>query len=342
MLLQESAESEERTLTIIGIGLVLCTVLVGLAFVFQPFNGKVHDRISVTIDTPYAAQGVKAGTPVVMHGVPVGAVTEIASLRGGGVRLAADLQKGPATGLTDTMKIDFRPVNYFGVTGVNIISHPGGQELRDGSQISTIPAGNFSLQTLLSRLGQVSSSIVSPKVVEVIDRATRYTDGVTPLIETLLIASNTVADVQSVSTAKLLRNSAGISVAFPSLTDAALDAADRFISSNPSFGGLSKDLYERYLAFFDESNNGLFGTAGRLEGSHIDDELPAIEVTKMLTDIVPPLLRPDDLAYTLVELRTRFERGFEGTPEQRALRVRIVLDSLPGVAAPLGITAARQ
>jgi len=37
----------------------------------------------------------------------------------------------------------------------------------------------------------------------------------------------------------------------------------------------------------------------------------------------------------VAELRTRFEKMYQGTPEQRALQVRIVLDSLPGVAAPI-------
>ena len=40
------------------------------------------------------------------------------------------------------MKIDFRPVNYFGVTGINLIPGAGGQRLRDGTQINTVPEGN--------------------------------------------------------------------------------------------------------------------------------------------------------------------------------------------------------
>jgi hypothetical protein len=44
----------------------------------------------------------------------------------------------------------------------------------------------------------------------------------------------------------------------------------------------------------------------------------------------------------LAELRSRFEKMYAGTPEQRALRVRIVLDSLPGVAAPLGAMGDHQ
>ncbi len=38
---------------------------------------------------------------------------------------------------------------------------------------------------------------------------------------------------------------------------------------------------------------------------------------------------------TLVELRTRFERLYAGSPEQRALQVHIVLDQIPGVQAPV-------
>jgi hypothetical protein len=37
----------------------------------------------------------------------------------------------------------------------------------------------------------------------------------------------------------------------------------------------------------------------------------------------------------LVELRTRFQKLYGGTPEQRALQVRVVLDNLPGIAAPI-------
>jgi hypothetical protein len=51
---------------------------------------------------------------------------------------------------------------------------------------------------------------------------------------------------------------------------------------------------------------------------------------------VPPLMRPQGMSEMLVELRSRLEKMYGGTPEQRALQVRIVLDSLPGVAAPLG------
>jgi hypothetical protein len=326
--------SEDRTLTVIGAVVVLCAVLTGFAFAWNPFGGRPSGRISVTIDTPYIGQGVKKGTVLVMHGVKVGEVTNVASLRDGGVRLVSELQKTPVSGLTDTMNIDFRPINYFGVTAVNIIATPGGQPLRDGMQIHTVPRGNFALQALLSRLGEVSVGTLTPQLISTIDRAARYTDALNPLIETMLTALQTVANVQTVPTAQLLANSTGVGVAFPSFADSVVYGSDRFLASG--LGKLSEDFYRNKVRKFSEiASTQLFGSIGRLETKYIDDLLPAIDGIKALTDPIPALIRPDDYRQTLVELRTRYEKMFAGPPDQRALQVRIVLDSLPGVAAPL-------
>lgn len=326
--------SEDRTLTVIGAVVVLCAVLTGFAFAWNPFGGQPSDRISVTIDTPYLGQGVKEGTVLVMHGVKVGVVTTVASLRDGGVRLVSELQKAPASGLTDAMNIDFRPINYFGVTGVNIIATPGGQPLHDGMQIHTVPQGNFALQALLSRLGEVSVGTLTPQLISTIDRAAQYTDALTPLIETMLTALQTVAGVQTVSTAQLLANATGVGVAFPSFVDSAVYASDHLLARG--LGRVTEDFYQNRLHRWTEiASTQLFGSVGRLETKYVDDLLPAIDGIKALTDPIPALIRPDDFGQTLVELRTRYEKMFAGPPDQRALQVRIVLDSLPGVAAPL-------
>jgi ABC-type transporter Mla subunit MlaD len=307
----------------------------------------VNDGISLAIDTPYVVQGVVAGTPVVMHGVQVGKVTSVSSSAGGGVLLDADLQRTPVAGLTDTMQIDFRPANYFGVTGINITPGTGGQALRDGMHVVTTPRGNFTMQALLSRLGELSTGVITPQLVSVIDRATRYTDALDPLIETMLIAANAVAQVQTVPTARLLTNTTGLSVAFPGMLNAATDVGDYVGDASANYlhrglGDNTEDQYRKIVATIDSVANGLFGEIGRLEYSHVADLLPLVNGVQALTDTVPPLLRPDGVAQMLVDLRTRFEKLYSGTPDQRALQVRIVLDSLPGVAAPLGVMGAPQ
>ena len=153
MLLNTSTESEARTLTIVGAATALATVLVlAILIVAHPFRSRPNDRITVAIDAPFVGQGVAKGTALVMHGVKVGEITAITSSPRGGVRLDADLQSGPIQGLTDAMDIDFRSINYFGVTGINLTAGSGGQVLRDGMRINKVPTGNFTLQALLSRL----------------------------------------------------------------------------------------------------------------------------------------------------------------------------------------------
>jgi hypothetical protein len=365
-MLHRSEESEERILALIGTAVVLCAVLTVVVVVANPFGGRSPDRISVAIETPFVGQGVEPGSAVVMHGVEVGEVTDVASLPHGGVRLVADLQKRPIAGLTDAMQMDFRPINYFGVPGVNIIASEGGQPLRDGSQISLVPKGNFTLSQLLTQLGSVSEAALTPQLINVVDRATRYTDGLNPLFETLLIATTAVADVQTVSTAHLLVNTTSSLTALPPFVQAFIDGAarhadfdyypERTVARPPSttgpkleppyvdevsvkdFADETDDYVNNVMKkYLDTASDGLFAAVGKLESSHVDDLLPMIEGLKSITDPVPALLKPDNVAQTLAEMRSRFERLYAGNGEQRALQVRILLDSLPGVAAPLGV-----
>jgi ABC-type transporter Mla subunit MlaD len=351
-------------LTTVGTALVLIGVIAVALVQWNPFGGRSDDHMSVAIDTPFVGQGIEPGTAVVMHGVTVGQVSNVASLPGGGVRLVADLQKKPVAGLTDTMNIDFRPINYFGVPGVNFIPGPGGQALEDGSQLTLAPKGNFTLSEMLSRLGGVSAGALTPKLITVVDRATRYTDGLNPFFETMLTITNAVADTQRVTTAQLLANTSTASTGFAPFADAAVAAGERFYNNNfevaaansaaaspqrieppfldgtrqQSYYEQSEDYYETHvIKFLDIAQNGLFGSVGKLVSSHVGELLPLIDSLKAITDTTPALLRPANFAATITELRTRFERLYGGNAEQRALQVRLVLDSLPAIEAPLGI-----
>jgi hypothetical protein len=277
---------------------------------------------------------------MIMHGVKIGEVTAVSPASGGGVRLNAELQKAPVAGLTNTLSIDYRPANYFGVTGVNLIQGEGGVPLTDGTVISTTSRGDFTLSALLSRLGGVSS-VMNSRLIAVIDRASRYTDALDPLLETILTVSQTVADVQTASTARMLANTTGISVALPSFVDDFTFAGDTVLGSEVvSFD--DDKFQKKIIPTLNQAQYGLFLSVGKLVGSHVDDLTDLVGSFKGFVDLVPVLARPPDFAQTLAELRTRFEKMFAGNGEQRALQVRIVLDALPGIAAPLGLPGAPQ
>ncbi len=342
MLIQGTEQAERRTLTLVGITVVVCATVAGLLVLGNPFGGRASGKISITIDTPYVGQGVTAGSRVVMNGVTVGEVTTVSSRAAGGVRLSADLQKKSVTGLTDTMQIDFRPINYFGVTGISVNAGNGGQALHDGMQLSRIPTGNFTLQALLSRLGEVSTGVLSPQLISVAHRATRYTDALNPLIETALVAATTLADVQAVSTARLLAHAAGLSVVMPSAIDALLTTGSEFLHDDRNIqrkahGDVTEEEWQNLFIPTDELASGsLFAAIGKLESSHATDLRPVIDALTAVTATVPPLIRPEGFARLLADLRSRFEKMYAGTGEQPALQVQLILDSLPGVAAPLG------
>ncbi|WP_293002289.1 MlaD family protein [Mycobacterium sp.] len=349
----------------IGSAVVLCIVLVITAFVVDPFGGRAKGLYSVAITTPYVGQGVHAGTAVVLHGVKVGEVTNITNTAGGGVRLNADLQTQPTQGLTNTMNIDFRPINYFGVPGINLIPNSGGQALRDGSRITLKPAGNFTLSELLNQLGNVSQASLTPQLISVIDRVTRYTDGLNPLFETAVTVSRAVQAVQTDPTEELVTKLSSAIAAVPPLANEGIITGRRIIDYSyypgqvlepaasagepivfpflqnakvPGLGDFSDKFFkEHFLASLDAVQQGLFAVVGKLVGSHVDDLVPLISGIKAITDTGPVLLRPRDVAEKLAQLRSRFEKLYAGNGKQHAISVRILLDSLPGVAAPVGI-----
>lgn len=373
-ILHASEQHEARILERVGLIAVACVVIASTVYAtFKPSGGSAAETLAVVIEAPYVGQGVQAETPVIMHGVKVGEVTSIASVPGGGVRMEAALQAGPTHGLTDTMQIDYRPANYFGITGINVTAGEGGRPLRNGMQLNITPEGNFSLQALLYRLGALTDGVFDQRLIRVFERATQYVDGLNPLLETALIVGSAVANVQTVSTAQLLRNATGISVAFPAVIDAATTTADIFLNCyyglghNPDTtqaikekakyykimdakGKRQYDNNERFwLAnrdndlFFDrqivpqmdKARTDLFGQIGKLESSHSDDLFPLVESIRGIVDAVPQIFSPEDFAETVIDLRERFERIYDSSPDQHSLQVRIVLDRLPGVAAPL-------
>lgn len=325
----------------VRVGLTLVAVAaIGAATLaaYRPLAGDTGPGTELTVDTPYVGQGVTRGTPVIMHGARVGEVAAVTARPEGGARLQLRLHAEPTAGLTDSLAIDFRPANYFGITGVNLIPGPvGGRALRPGMQLSVVPRGNHTMQSLLSRLGEITDGVVTPQLVSVLDRTTRYVDGLNPLAETMLLVAGTITAAQSVSTTRMIRNIAGVAVAAPVFADGVTELVDRL-----GHTGLDVDeefFQTRFLQTINLAATGLFGAVGTLASSHVDELLPLTEIVRTLTAPVPSVARAPDIAETLVELRTRFERMYEGSGDQRALRLRIALDRLPGVSAPLGIAA---
>lgn len=332
-----SALTESRITTFIGFAVTLVVALTTVVTVGNPGSNGTDEALRVVIESPYAGQGVDTGTEVLMHGVKVGEVTSVSSLPNGGVRMETALQRGPTAGLTDAVGFDFRPANYFGVTAIDLHQKPDGAPLVDGAMIRTAPAGNFTMQALLARLGDVSHGTLTPRLIDVVDRATTYVDGLAPLLETMLVVANSFADVQEVDTARLLTNATGLSVAFPGFVHAATTTGDQFLHAG--LDGVSEEYFQHSLQpSIDFVATDLFGAIGKLVSSHSTELTSLTDMIKILTDIAPGLVPSDTISDTARDYRMRLERLFAGPPDRRAVNVRVILDDFPGIAAPMQAT----
>src|SRR5262249_17581018 len=218
--------------------------------------------------------------------------------------------------------------------------------------------------------GEGANEGVRAQLISVVDSATRYTDALNPLFETMILVSTTVTDTQTVSTEQLLRNTAAISVGLPPFLDGMINAGQGYIwnsasvhfdpeharASNKYLGSYTKEegdyfnsaiddlaanpdkfIFGRLREYFKGAKYDLFSKMGDLEGSHTYDLFPVVDQVRVMADVVPRLVNPTDLGDKLGELRSRLERMYAGSGDQHALQVRIMLDQLPGVSAPLGV-----
>ncbi|MFX0578496.1 Mammalian cell entry related domain protein [Nocardia nepalensis] len=340
MLLRGTEQDETRKLALIGLAGILCMVLVGgLVVMLRPGRSGTEGTIDLGIEVPYVGQGVTEGTGLMLHGLPVGAVETVSRRTGGGVLLGISLRANAIEGLTDSFDIDYRPVNYFGITGVNIVPGAGGNPLRYGETLSKAPLGNFTMQALLSSVGGVSGGVLTEKFISVIDRATRYTDGLTPFVRVLLQAANALTRVQIVPTETLLENAAGLSASFPSFLHGTLDGSNKLIGTKLS---TVTDAYftDVVTATLDLFANQLFGAVGTLLRSHGEELTPLTGILGVAADTAAVLATRADAGPESHELLQRLRTLFTAADGRPGATVHIVVDRLPAFAGPLAILGA--
>ena len=158
----------------------------------------------------------------------------------------------------------------------------------------------------------------------------------------------------------MLRNTTGVSVAFPATLDALTSAGynydhnssfvkflqnadgslpgQDYVNLSPAIGQAQSEDYwkKRSIDTLDLIAAKFFGKIGHLLASHPSDLLPAIELIKTLTDVVPGLITPDKCrprTWWSCELDSK--GSTPDRPNSGQSRCTIVLDKLPGVAAPV-------
>ena len=331
-------------MTAVAVGLIAAIMAIwGAVAIIEP-GVRVHHDLAVGIDLPYAAPGVAAGTKVILHGAEVGRVDRLDTNDDGTVRIGLSLAADKVSGLTDDFALDFSPENYFGVTAVNLTDRHSGGPLFDGQVLRRIPLGDFTLSTMLDKGSLVVDGSLTDSMITTLDKVINYTDGLTPLIQTGVVFADEIARTQRAFPSVLLGYFDPILDWLPGFDQRFIDALYEIFRSkynlrpDGSFG-ISEQFFAQSAAGLDLSAHQMFGAAGHLLASHPTELLPLIDAVTALSDAAPALTDNGRLTEKLRALIGRTDKAFSGPAGAKTLNLRVVVDGLPALAAPLGVVA---
>ncbi|WP_258196538.1 MlaD family protein [Nocardia farcinica] len=315
---------------------VLLVVTVG-AWAYTQLTAPQGIRLQLVL--PALGPGVEPGSKVLVRGAAVGEVTEVAAVDSGTAHVALVLDDELGAILTDSLDVDFRPENYFGVTAVNLIERPGGNALTDGRVLHRTAAPDYTMSTMLEQVSLVVDGTLTSSMIATLDEIMRYANGLAPLIRAGIIVAEQMSKTQQHLPTELLLRANDVLVQLPAFGRGAADALYAIYHSaynqRPD-GSLGVD--DAFMTETDQAlelaASDLFGLAGSLLASHDAELIPLVGAVDEVVAPLPGLLGDGRMA----ELNTaidRLESAFAGTPEQRTLRLRVVLDDVPGLAGPL-------
>ncbi|PND53253.1 MULTISPECIES: hypothetical protein [Rhodococcus] len=343
--LRGSAANQSRVLAVAGVAVIgLAGVMVTATASLYP-RMTAPDGLAVGVEVPYVGPGVTEGTKVVLRGQGVGLVERLDRTEAGSVQMRLVLDQHQVAGLTDSFEVDFRPENYFGTSAVNIVVMPGGDPLEPDTEVQRTPGGDFTMSTMIEQGSLTIDGTLTDRMVTSLDKSVHYLDGLAPWIETGVLVADRVAQAQQAPPSELMTRFNDILAATPGFSDQAIEALmyiyDSVYNRLPD-GSIGVDD-----AVFDESNAGLtlaanqlFGQAGALLASHGEELTPLTQIVVEVSDVFPHLVNGGLTPEQAREIVGRFDSAFVDTPDGQRLRLRVVLDGFPALAAPLGIAAA--
>ncbi|WP_297615056.1 hypothetical protein [Nocardia sp.] len=331
-LLAGSERRQRRVLLLTGV--VTVVVLLIAIFAAARISGREPGGVlHVTVRTAYLGHGIAAGSTVVLHGVEVGRVESVHGGQVRGVEIGIGLQRNQIGGLTDAVGFDYRPMNYFGVSALNLLPGAGGKALTDGLRLDRAPEGDFTMASLLSRTSTVVNGVVTDRMVEVVRRIADYTDALAPLIEAGFTVADALAETQQRMPDVQLRQLNTLLDPLPVFTDDAISAV-KAVREVPS----AETIINKFGPMNDTMQliaTGFFGPLGALLGSHTQDFTPLTEILRTVSDPVSSTLQKAQLGTRLDQVLSGFESAYTGPDQDKSLKLRIVLDQLPALAAAL-------
>ena len=319
----------------VGIGAIVVAIVGFTTWRVLP-DERSPDLVDVSLITSQIGEGIAQGTDVRLDGVNVGSVTAIDLDGQHRQRIALSLQRSQLFGLTNALTIDYVPGNIFGISSLQLNKHSGGTVLGDGTTVDLTGrqdgVADATLSTLLKSTGQLTDSVLTPKLADLLAQLAHDVNAFTPLLQAIGTTARSFAETQQLPPSFLLdQYGSALGGAAPMLTgglQVVYSAYTNKYLSDPARLARYADMFDRIkdqlLPIVTDTAN-----TGR---QHFSGFTP---IATAILDRLATMGTSEHSAQQLSELLDRLDRSFADTPNGPTLKARVDLDVVPGLAGPL-------
>ncbi|MBH0776772.1 MlaD family protein [Nocardia bovistercoris] len=326
------AEVGPRRARVIGACAVLLTVAACVVWRVYP-ESRPDSEIRVELLAETIGAGVEPGTDVRLDGVRVGSVSSITTAGQGRKSISLHLDREQLFGLTDTLSVEYAPGNLFGISTLQLNSNSGGQKLVDGSTVDltahTDRVTDATLAALLKSTGTLTDGVLTPKLTELLSQVSRDVEAFTPLFQAIGAMARAYTETRALEPSFLLDQYGSALAGLPPMFTGGLKVlnaanTNEYLSDPKHIEKVDQMWTNVRLKLLPSATSTL-----RTAETHVAGLMPIIAM--LLDEVSGSVSAPARSAEQLTELLARLGVAFDGP----ALRARVELDTVPGLAAPL-------
>ncbi len=290
------------------------------------------NRIRIRLYANQIGEGIVSGTTVRLDGVPVGEVETVAAADRDRRLLVLDLDRGQTSGLTDALAVDYAPENLFGISAVALHARPGGAALRDDADIDVSDRiDDVTMSTLLRRLTDVSTRVLTPTLTELLGRVSTDLEAFGPFLQAVVASSRAIADTQRYEPSYLLDQYAGFFGGLGEFSSSTFTLLDSVLGIE-----VFRNDHAKYDATISLISDEAYPALAGVYSAGAPYNKPLIDmVAPLLAALTRSLPAPANARAELSELIDRLNLSFSDTGGGPALDVAVTLRGVPGVAVPL-------
>lgn len=295
---------------------------------------------SLRMVTSEVADGVGRHTAVTFNGVKIGTVDSVASPHAGRRVVDMRIRNAYRDVVTTSTAVSYAPSNLFGITALVLQGNPGGRPLERGEEFMPAkPPADQTVPALLRTLTDLNEHAFGPNMGTILPNVNSAVSGLLPVMGAVGRLAEIMVSTQTMSTAESI----------PKLT--------ALVGTTATLVGDLMPGLRRVWEWSGPSDPGY-------------PEAQAQTIARLVDELVPVFLRMEvpqvlDLVRTIVPVWRSFnDRAFSTFPDARAngleirrligdinaampakdggvaLNVDLIVGSLPGVAAALGLAKA--